>query len=139
MQTLLATTPRRNASDDNMIPLINIVFLLLIFFMIAGQIHNLVPDMQLPTGESERQPAETSFKLSLSANNKLYLNGEEIQLEALSARLEGVEKIVLVIDRRLTAKDLDPLLNELRANSSAGVSLLLENVTNSPDKTGLSQ
>ena len=30
--------PRKDNSDDQLIPLINIVFLMLIFFMVAGQI-----------------------------------------------------------------------------------------------------
>jgi biopolymer transport protein ExbD len=29
---------KKNDSDDNLIPLINVVFLMLIFFMVAGQI-----------------------------------------------------------------------------------------------------
>lgn len=125
----LLISPRRKASDDNMIPLINIVFLLLIFFMIAGQIRNLVPELELPTGDSARKAIESEFKLALTRNKLLYLNGETIELASLAAQLAEVSHITLVVDRRLTAKDLDAVLNILRETSSASVNLLLESTT----------
>ena len=47
----LTRKPPRS-SDDGLIPMINIVFLLLIFFMIAGQIAQQEPNLQLPISQS---------------------------------------------------------------------------------------
>lgn len=126
----LFSSPRRKSSDDNMIPLINIVFLLLIFFMIAGQIRNLVPGIELPVGDSEREAVEADFELSLNQDRVLFLNGEEVDPALLPERLVDVEHISLVVDRRLSAKDLDEILAVLRDQSTASVNLLLENTTN---------
>ena len=48
MELIRSKKPNSN-SDDNLIPLINIVFLLLIFFMVAGQMQKpLATDITLP-------------------------------------------------------------------------------------------
>ena len=44
--------PKRQL-DDSMVPAINIVFLLLIFFMIAGHIEARNADLQIPASSSE--------------------------------------------------------------------------------------
>ena len=51
MELIRSKKPNSN-SDDNLIPLINIVFLLLIFFMVAGQMQKpLATDITLPVSQ----------------------------------------------------------------------------------------
>ena len=70
----LLTPRRRAASDDNLIPLINIVFLLLIFFMVAGQMQRpMAADIRLPDIDSQ-QPAQGDIQLELTADGGLWLN-----------------------------------------------------------------
>ncbi|MAA70112.1 MAG: biopolymer transporter ExbD [Bermanella sp.] len=103
------------SSDDNMIPLINIVFLLLIFFMVAGQI-KAQPDqaITLPsTAQLESAQAQT-LRLELFADGQLMLNGELIEVASLKSKidLESAGSIALFADARVTAKQLDELLSE---------------------------
>ncbi len=66
----LLTPRRRPASDDNLIPLINIVFLLLIFFMVAGQMQRpMAADIRLPDIDSQ-QPAQGDIQLELTADRR---------------------------------------------------------------------
>lgn len=102
------------SSDDNMIPLINIVFLMLIFFMVAGQI-KAQPDqaITLPsTAQLESAQAQT-LRLELFADGQLMLNGELIEVARLNSKidLESAGSIALFADARVTAKQLDELLS----------------------------
>ena len=113
----------RPSRDLNMIPLINIVLLLLIFFLIAGQLAT-TPDIQLPVSDSDR-PIER-HELTLTLDTHLWLNGEQIGLEALGAALQAAtaeKTIVLRADRDVTAGSLDGVLDVLRAQGITTLTL----------------
>ena len=132
-------SPRlRTNSDDNMIPLINIVFLLLIFFMVAGQI-KAMPDasLQLPESTLEQQPQASSQRLELSAEGEIRLNGEALTVEALSERLQQLPAgdIALFADRRANAEQLTALLQPLRHIEQLHVQLHTNVVDDVPAST----
>ena len=127
-QTSLPFRHRRLA-DDNMIPLINIVFLLLIFFMIAGQIRNASPALELPSGEQGQEPANTAMRLAVMPDGSLELNGETTDEAALLETLSASKPaITLFVDHRLQASDLDTVLGTLRRAGVASVTLLTKRV-----------
>jgi len=117
----------------NLTPMIDVVFLLLIFFMLAG---SLEPpdlfDLELPE-TSSAQPAETEPRpvvLTLGARGDLAIDGVAVERNALIAKLRRDTSgtalredtpLHLRADARTPARVLRPLLDELR---SAGVSEL---------------
>ncbi|MGK0445554.1 MAG: biopolymer transport protein ExbD [Bermanella sp.] len=106
-------TRSKLSSDDNMIPLINIVFLLLIFFMVAGQI-KAQPDqaIALPTTKQLQAAQAQALRLELFSDGQLRFNGEAIDVAQLSKRidLQASGNLALFADGRVTAKQLDELL-----------------------------
>lgn len=119
---------RSLSSDDNMIPLINIVFLLLIFFMVAGHIQKR-PDAEisLPTLKVNSEEAHIQNLLELYVDGRMTLNQSVVSQDDLSARLDTISgELTLVVDRRLTAGDLEQVLKPLRTQAQLSVSLLLE-------------
>ncbi len=82
--------PRRE-QGENVIPLINIVFLLLVFFMLAGTLSAPDPfDVEPPEsleGVETAQPEEGV--ILLAADGRLALDGVELQLEQLTRRVEA--------------------------------------------------
>ena len=117
----------RPSRDLNMIPLINIVLLLLIFFLIAGQLANTqAPEIRLPVSDSAK-PIER-HEIILALDTHLWLNGEQIALDALGTALqaamsEDTQTIVLQADRDVTAVSLDGVLDVLRAQGITTVTL----------------
>ena len=81
-------TDKKN-SDDNLVPLINVVFLMLIFFMVAGQIRatDAVP-ITPPDSLSEIKQDESPAKILVSSELGVYLNGDKLNQEELSKRLK---------------------------------------------------
>lgn len=76
-------------SDDNLVPLINVVFLMLIFFMVAGQIRATdAVTISPPDSMSEMQQEESPAKVLVSTQQGVFLNGEMIEVVSLSHALE---------------------------------------------------
>lgn len=118
------------SSDIGVIPLINIVLLLLIFFLIAGQMANRQDrqGFQPPTSVSNKPLHHQPITLSLNTHRQLALNGEELSFEALGPALQAVladdtQQVALKIDRNVTAGALDKLLDIIRSHNVATVML----------------
>lgn len=75
-------------TDDNLVPLINVVFLMLIFFMVAGQIRatDAVP-ITPPDSLSDMSQDESPAKILVSTELGLFLNGDKIEQAELSKQL----------------------------------------------------
>jgi biopolymer transport protein ExbD len=125
-----APVARRKAnSDDNLIPLINIVFLLLIFFMIAGKIEQIQDaGLTLPQNSQTNPAIAQPITLQLSKDNEIHLNNEVLSVEdlpdALSKLLqEHPANIALRADKQVTYQDLDKVLDSLRAAGFSTINL----------------
>ncbi|MFX0546035.1 ExbD/TolR family protein [Roseovarius sp. S1116L3] len=64
--------PPRRKPSDSIVPMINVVFLLLIFFLMTAQIAPPFPiDVSPPTAQEAGAPAEADLTLYLSADGAL--------------------------------------------------------------------
>ncbi|MCY3841717.1 MAG: biopolymer transporter ExbD [Gammaproteobacteria bacterium] len=80
------SNPDRPRGDHGLVPLINVVFLLLAFFMIAGQIQRSdVIRVAPPVSISETVPAEQRLELVVVADGTIYLEGEAVLLGELAS------------------------------------------------------
>lgn len=118
----------RASADDNLIPLINIVFLLLIFFMIAGQINQMAPDdIEAPLSVSEAPMESTNIVVTMTREGVLAVNGEPSTLENLQSVAgqwaSDNSTISFKADRQLRASDVDPVLSALKSAGVAKVTL----------------
>lgn len=112
--------PRAKDHDDKLVPMINVIFLLLMFFLIAGNLKPLFSEEQLiPLSGSEALPARERIELSLSRDGVLTWGGEAVDAARLGARLraqpDGVpDALSLRADARAQAAALLPVLDALR-------------------------
>ena len=80
----------RQDGEENIVPLINIVFLLLIFFMLTG--HLVAPEpfeIAPPESAAETDSGERVATVLVAADGRLAMNGEQMDLPALSAAVAG--------------------------------------------------
>lgn len=128
MNNPLMPVRQSRSLDDRLIPLINIVFLLLIFFLIAGQVTQQQNSrIQAPVSSAEPSLRNPEWLLEMDAAGQLQLNGEMIEQEALAQRLvlEGAARpLSIKLDRSLRAGDMDEVLHIVRASGVARVTLL---------------
>ena len=120
--------PRSKNDDERILPLINVVFLLLIFFMLAGRLAASDPfQIAPPLSASEGPSTARDLVVLVGADGRLALDGEimdEAALQsALVARLsgEGGANLHLKADGRAEATRVVAVMELLR---EAGVEKL---------------
>lgn len=97
---------------DNSFFIVNIVLLLILFFLATGQLLNS-PSFGVDLSETEELPIETlpAPLLIVEEDGGLLLDGEPIQATALQTALEGQSKVHLLIARQAPATDLLALIS----------------------------
>ncbi|HLQ85079.1 MAG TPA: biopolymer transporter ExbD [Salinisphaeraceae bacterium] len=124
--------PKRQRSlDDSILPLINVVFLLLIFFVVAGVIARQAPfDIILPqTMRTETRSVPAEQILAIAADGRLAFAGEPIasaELDDILATWPEGEALQIQADSDLPARQLNPLLERLRRAGIVEVRLLTQ-------------
>ena len=83
----LITRKKREYDDDGLLPLVNIIFLLLIFFMIAGVIEKRIvkDDIELPAAELNRFENKEITKIFVNKSNIFFVNDEITDINKISA------------------------------------------------------
>ena len=82
-------------SDINITPLVDVVLVLLIIFMVITPLLQMGYDVKVPPRNQDPNPAPPPTDLvivSLTPQNKYYLNKEEVNLQTLSLRLTEILK-----------------------------------------------
>lgn len=126
------TPARRPRNDDDAVmPLINIVFLLLIFFMIAGKLSAADPfEISPPSSRSAVNTETGSLTLLVGARGELALNGKELDeadlRTALADRFRGDPGIVLRLkaDGGAKAADIIEVMEIIREAGAGELDLL---------------
>lgn len=95
----------RATQEENVIPMINIVFLLLLYFMVAG---NLQPDFDVtpPFASRLAEPPREIPTLSIAADGAMRFQNRPIDLGRLKselAKLSGHEKLKIHADAQVDA------------------------------------
>lgn len=124
-------TPRRRRDEDaGILPLVNVVFLLLIFFIVAGELAASDPFPITPTESASETPAAPGRLIAFGAGGTLALDGVVMDEAALLATLdealarEPATEIRIKADGRADATALVALLGSLREIGAATVTLM---------------
>lgn len=110
----------RTTQQENVIPMINVIFLLLLYFMIAG---NLQPDYDVtpPTASVESEPPKQIPTVSVTRDGSMRFENRPVDLEKLKAELSkitGHERIKIHADAKVDALKISDIM---KAGTEAGV------------------
>ncbi|MGB2114222.1 MAG: ExbD/TolR family protein [Marinobacter adhaerens] len=114
--------------EDALLPLINLVFLLLIFFIVAGQLTN-EPLPELPGAAQQQQERAPEADLMVAADGQWKVQGKVLGEEQLLAALpqpDDNNPLRIAADQSLTMSDLEALLSVLEQGGYTEVLLLTE-------------
>ena len=125
--------PRRRPPYETMVPLINVVFLLLIFFLLAGTMEPSEPvNVNLPSGQISDKNARVPATLYLEKDGFVWL-GQKMVPPELSGLLvkdylkeEGTDRVAIKADRDAPADSLLTLMEGLRQAGVKQVTLETE-------------
>lgn len=129
--------PARSArGNDDLIPLINIVFLLLIFFMLAGNLRPPEPDaIDPPRIQQGAAASGDPPTVTLDRDGRLLHEGRAVPRAAQDdtiATLGTSELVRIRADHRVDSHILLTLVEELRRAGTREIELLSERVMTGP-------
>jgi len=121
----------RSTIDDNLISFINVIFLIVIFFMIAGRLERpSVFDINPPISTSNTERQETLVQIELSIDGTLAVDGSEVKMVGLIeiiTQLKSQSDQMLVeirADANVRMQHLNNLLQKIKANGVRKVTVL---------------
>ena len=102
-------------NDDNLLPLVNIIFLLLIFFMIAGVVQKQkeLYEVELGTAVIENYIDSDDKTIFIRKDGTIFFDGKGIsdnELKAYLKEIEEKEKLVIAADGKITSERLNKIL-----------------------------
>ena len=116
----------------NMVPMIDVVFQLIIFFMVATAII-ITPGIALvlPSSATAEPTAMSRLVVTVVSREEVYINKERFTMRSLNARLAGVNEkekaeiksVVLDGDRAISYSLLVEVLDALRRNGFKAINL----------------
>lgn len=119
-------------STPNLIPMIDVVFQLVVFFMVSTTFI-ITPGISLvlPSSQTSESVAMSKLVITVVARDEIYYNKEQHNLASLSSRLqeiteaekEQIKTVVLEGDRSISYSVLVEILDVLRINGFKGVNL----------------
>lgn len=124
--------PRVRKDEERILPLVNVVFLLLIFFMIAGELAAR-DDIEItpPVSSSETPAGSRELLVQMPADGPIVLDGEVTEVGSLAGLLrqrreevDGPLSLFLKADAALPADQLVAVLEEVRSAGLSSVRLL---------------
>lgn len=119
---------KRQSNREPIIALINIIFLILIFFMVAGSLSGK-PDGRMEFVETDAEACCTpDGALVVLADGSLLFGGAPVaSARAYLAQLEGDAPVVRIApDRHLPANDLLALARHLKEAGAGQIVILME-------------
>jgi len=90
-----ASSPGEYKSDINITPLVDVVLVLLIIFMVITPLLQMGYDVKVPpkVNTPQNTPPPTDLMIvSLTPQNKIYLNKDEVNAQTLALRLTEILK-----------------------------------------------
>jgi biopolymer transport protein ExbD len=115
-------------NDDNLLPLVNIIFLLLIFFMLAGVIakQKEMYDIDLASAVIDEYLEKDKHILFIKSNGQVIFNDEAITIKTLDEKLKLIDDktITIAADKLVTTGKLNNILIKLNKNKISSVTLL---------------
>lgn len=109
--------------------LIDIVFILLIFFLLTAVMPPDGLSINLPQAETTNEKAEAPFMISLSEEEKIYFNGKEISREDLKLELEKLSpdsKVTLYGDQKISYALFVEVMDMIRSQGTHQIILAAE-------------
>ena len=116
------------------IPMIDIVFFLLVFFMMSTLYMNTeeqIP-LNLPKGSSSSAKTIEPITISLTATHKMYLNEREIVPDQLGNEIQGIvakepqQAFIVRASEDIAYKDVINILDNLKISGARFVSVATE-------------
>ncbi|HEU5046458.1 MAG TPA: biopolymer transporter ExbD [Rickettsiales bacterium] len=122
---------KQGAREPGLIPMINVVLLLLVFFLVAGSIEKFdVIKMELPVAKNGKRLTDGQVVVMLGEHREIIVDDDFIQppdfLATMKERLSGNQHRVISLkaDNRLPATFMISIMNQIKEAGGDNISLI---------------
>ncbi len=125
----LTVNQQPRSVDVSVVPMINIVFLLLLYFLVAGRlVDDSGPVVQLPAGGGEKSAEPAALILHISADNTISSSGQTLNDADLDAHLSRLaqhptRKLLVRADAGADVQTLHKIMRSAQAINLASFEL----------------
>lgn len=116
--------------EVSLIPLINVIFLLLIYFLVVGAIERFdILEVNPPVAESSEELDQGALVIILGRNNEVIVNDDWVSMDTVEERIThflsfNKERVITVkADSRLEAQKLVRLIELIRKSGAKHITL----------------
>ena len=124
----IKTDYKRNINDDNLLPLVNIIFLLLIFFMLAGVIakQKELHDVQLSVAQLDEYIEQGTNVLFIQKDGTIFVNNQIVNFSDLKRTILKLDKeeLILAADAAIDSSGLQKVLLILTESKIKNITLI---------------
>jgi len=110
-----------SADDINVTPLMDIVFIMLIFFIVTSTfVKEPGADINRPEAMTAKERKFASILVAIDAENKIWIDKDEVQLETVRTAVEQLKAenpkgtAVVQVDRKASSRYLVEVVNQIR-------------------------
>ena len=120
---------RRRVADIDITPLIDMMFMLIIFFVLTSSFINGKLNVELPTGKAVSANAEAAVTVSVLADGSVQWNGRTVSMERLAelARASQPRDVLVAGDKAANYGMVARVLALLKAEGISSAELLIQN------------
>lgn len=120
---------RRRVADIDITPLIDMMFMLIIFFVLTSSFINGKLNVELPTGKAVSANAEAAVTVSVLADGSVQWNGRTVSMERLAelARASQPRDMLVAGDKAANYGMVARVLALLKAEGISSAGLLMQN------------
>ncbi len=119
--------------EINILPMIDVIFAILTFFIISSLylIKLETIPLNLPTASTAKISKDEFINVSISNNEKIFLNSKEISLENLNKKVQSIndnnsKKIIISGDKDVSYGIIVKVLDELRKINNLKIAISTE-------------
>ena len=121
--------------DIDISPLIDMVFILLIFFMVSTTfVKDMKIELERPGAASASRASSKSLRVSIDAQSNIYIDAAPVRPWMVQSRVKGLmetagsKSVLVVVDRRVPSEKLVEVVDQCRlaGASDVGVATLKE-------------
>ena len=124
----IKTDYKKNINDDNLLPLVNIIFLLLIFFMLAGVIakQKELHDVQLSVAQLDEYIEQGTNVLFIQKDGTVFVNNQIVNFSDLKRTILKLDKeeLILAADAAIDSSGLQKVLLILTESKIKNITLI---------------
>lgn len=121
------------STEINISPLIDMVFILLIFFIVTTSfVKETGIDVDKAKASTATELPQQSMMVGISANGQIYIGGEELSLIAVRAQVREAmmsspdKPVIIIADRNSRNSTLIDVIDECRIAGARNISLASE-------------